>query len=132
MVSPHREAGAALVFAIVALAIVGLMVALVAASIRPRITSHEHLERTVRLTALADGGLAATLAELATDEAFAGLAERPLGDGVIGSEVRQVGAHEVEVVAVGQTRGWRATVIARVDLEHGPRVMSWRRFQSPE
>jgi hypothetical protein len=131
VVSRPRETGAALIFAIVALAVVALMVALVAASIRPRITSHEHLERTVRLTALVDGAMAATLAELAVDPAFAGLGERPLGDGLMSSSTRQIGLHEVEVVAFGATRGWRATVVARVDLEHAPRVVEWRRFQSP-
>jgi type II secretory pathway component PulK len=128
----HRERGVALVFAMIALAVVALMVMVVAAGIQPRITSHEHLERTVRLTALVDAAMAATLAELAVDPGDTGVDERRLGEGVMSSTVTQVGEHEVEVVAVGRTRGWRAVVTARVNLEHGPRVLRWTKTQSPE
>jgi len=127
-----RERGVALIFAIIALAIVALMVAVVAAGIQPRITSHEHLERTVRLTALVDAAMAATLAELAVDPNDGGVDERRLGEGVMSSTVTRVGLHRAEVVAVGRTRDWRAVVVALVDLEHGPRVVTWTRTQSPE
>jgi hypothetical protein len=127
-----RERGVALIFAIIALAVVALMVAVVAAGIQPRLTSHEHLERTVRLTALVDAAMAASLAELAVDPTDGGVDERTLGAGVMSSSVSPVGLHEVEVVAVGRTRGWRAVVVARVDLENGPRVVTWTRTQSPE
>lgn len=132
MVRNPRESGVALIFAIVALAIVAFMVAIVAASIQPKITTHNHLERTVKLTALVDAAMAATLAELALDRHFPGVRETALGDGAMSSTVTQVGLHEVEVVAVGATRGWRATVVARVNLEHGPRVVRWHRTQSAE
>jgi len=127
-----RESGVALIFALVALAIVAFMVAVVAASIQPRITAHTHLERTVRLTALVDAAMATTLAELAVDRYDSGVTERVLGEGVISSTTSQVGLHEVEVVAEGRARGWRSVVVARVNVEHGPRVMQWHRFQSPE
>jgi type II secretory pathway component PulK len=130
-VKHDRETGAALIFVLVTLAIVAFMVAVVAASMQPRITTHSHLERTVRLTALVDAALAATLAELAVDRHDAGFVDRELGDGIISSEVSQISLYEVEVVAVGATRGWRATVVARVNLEHSPRVMRWHRYQSP-
>ena len=128
----ERESGVALIFAIVALAIVAFMVAVVAASIQPRITTHTHLERTIRLTALVDSAMATTLAELAVDRFVSGFEERTLGEGVISSTVKQISLYEVEVVAQGRARGWRATVVARVNVEKGPRVMRWHRFQSPE
>lgn len=132
MVRNERESGVALIFALVALAIVAYMVVVVAASMQPRITSHAHLERTVRLTALVDAAMATTLAELAVDRFDTGLRERELGEGVMSSTVTQVGLHEVEIVAQGSARGWRATVVARVDTANGPRVMRWHRYQSPE
>ena len=128
----ERESGVALIFAIMALAIVAFMVAVVAASIQPRITTHTHLERTVRLTALVDAAMATTLAELAVDRFDTGFEERALGEGVISSAVKQISLYEVEIVAQGRARGWRATVVARVDVENGPRVMRWHRYQGPE
>lgn len=132
MVRREGESGVALIFAIVALAIVAMMVAVVAASLQPRIITHTHLERTVRLTALVDAAMARTLAELAVDRHDSGVGDMILGDGVMSSTATQVGLHEVEVVAVGQTRNWRAVVVARVNVENGPRVMRWHRYQSPE
>jgi hypothetical protein len=132
MVTRTRESGVALIFALIALVIVAGMVAVVAASIQPRITSHEHLERTVRLTALVDAAMAATLAELAADRHHPGIGERYLGQGTMSSTVRQVSLHEVEVVAVGRARGWKAVVVARVDVQHGPRVIRWHRYQSAD
>jgi hypothetical protein len=132
MVKTSREAGVALIFALIALAVVALAVVVVASSMQPRITSHRHLERTVRLTGLVDAAMAATLAELAVDPAKPGLDEQQLGDGSMSSTVTQVGLHEVEIVAVGRARGWRAVVVARVNLEHGPRVLTWCRTQHPE
>lgn len=122
----------ALIFALVALAIVAFMVAVVAASIQPRITTHNHLERTVRLTALVDAAMATTLAELAVDRYDSGFEEQDLGEGTISSVVTQIGLHEVEVVAESSARDWRAVVVARVNVENGPRVMRWHRFQSQQ
>ena len=127
-----RESGVALIFALIVLVAVAGMVAVVASSLQPRITSHEHLERTVRLTALADAAVAGSLAELAVDRFDQGLAERALGEGVVSSTVTRVGQHEVEVVALASVRGWRAIVVARVDVQHGPRVTRWHRYFSPE
>jgi hypothetical protein len=132
MVSRDRESGVALIFAIVALAIVAMMVAVVAASIQPRMITHSHLERTVRLTALVDAAMARTLAELAVDRHDPGVEETEMGEGSISSTSTLVGMHEVEVVAVGRARGWRSVVVARVNVEHGPRVLRWHRFQSVE
>ncbi len=132
MVRSSRESGVALIFAIVALAIVAMMVAVVAASLQPRIISHTHLERTVRLTALVDAAMAMTLAELAVDRHSPGVGDMILGDGVMSSTATQVSMYEVEVVAVGQTRNWRAVVVARVNVENGPKVLRWHRYQSPE
>jgi hypothetical protein len=127
-----REAGVALILALIALTVVGGMVAVVAASIQPRITTQRHLERTVRLTAAVDAAMAATLAELALDPDDPGVDERVLGQATMSSTVRKVSLHEVEVVAVGKARGWRAVVVARVNVKDGPRVLRWHRFQSPE
>jgi len=132
MVRSSRESGVALIFAIVALAIVAFMVAVVAASLQPRIITHTHLERTVRLTALVDAAMAMTLAELAVDRHASGVGDMILGDGVMSSTATQVSLHEVEIVAVGQTRNWRSVVVARVNVENGPKVIRWHRYQSPE
>ena len=132
MVRSGKESGVALIFALVALAIVAFMVVVVGASLQPRITSHTHLERTVRLTALVDAAMATTLAELAVNRHWSGFPERALGEGTISSNVAEVGLHEVEVVVQGRARDWRATVVARVNVEKGPRVMRWHRFQSPD
>jgi len=132
VVTRGREAGVALIFALVALAIVAFMVAVLAASLQPRVTSGVHLERTLRLTALADAAMATTLAELALDRHDTGFPDRPFGEGVIGSTVTQISLHEVEVTAVARVRGWRTVVVARVDVEHGPRVMRWHRSQGSE
>ncbi len=132
MVRSERESGVALIFALVALAIVAYMVVVVAASIQPRITSHTHLERTIRLTALVDAAMATTLAELAADRYDSGFSQRPFGEGSISSTVKQISLHEVEVVVEARSRGWQATVVARVNVRNGPRVMRWHRFQSAE
>ena len=132
MVRRSGEAGVALIFALVALAVVAFMIAIVGASIQPRVTSHQHHERTVRLTALVDAAMATSLAELALDRGFAGVTETPLGEGAMSSAITQTGLHEVEVVAVGRVRSWRAIVVARVDLEYGPRVVRWHRFLAAE
>lgn len=128
----NRESGVALIFAIIALAIVAFMVAVVAASLQPRIITHTHLERTVRLTALVDAAMAMTLAQLAVDRHDSGVGDMILGDGVMSSTATQVSLYEVEVVAVGQTRNWRSVVVARVNVENGPKVIRWHRYQSPE
>jgi len=127
-----RESGVALIFALIALATVAAMVAVVAASIQPRITTHNQLERSVKLTALVDAAMATTLAELALNRLHSGVPETALADGTMRSTAIQVSLHEVEVVAIGSSRGWRSTVIARVNVEHGPRVVRWHRFQSAE
>lgn len=132
MVKNERESGVALIFALVALAIVAYMVVVVAASMQPRITSHTHLERTIRLTALVDAAMATTLAELAIDRYDSGFSQRPFGEGSISSAVKQISLYEVEVVVEARSRGWRATVVARVNVRNGPRVMRWHRFQSGE
>lgn len=127
-----RESGVALIFALIALTVVGGMVAVVAASIQPRITTQQHLERTVRLTAAVDAAMAATLAELAQDRRDTGFEERVLGQAAMSSTVRKVSLHEVEVEVVGRARGWRAVVVARVNVEGVPRVLQWHRYQSPQ
>ena len=132
MVKNERESGVALIFALVALAIVAYMVVVVAASMQPRIASHTHLERTIRLTALVDAAMATTLAELAVDRYDSGFPQRQFGEGSISSAVKQISLHEVEVVVEARSRGWRATVVARVNVRNGPRVMRWHRFQSVE
>jgi hypothetical protein len=60
-----------------------------------------------------------------------GLPETEMGRGMASSTVRPISVHEVEVVAVGEASGWRAVVVARVDVEHGPRVLRFHRYQSP-
>ena len=126
------QRGSALVFALAALTLVAMTVLAVSAEVRSRGAGVVMEERHVRLTALSDAAMAESLAELARNAAFGGIPERRIEGGSIASAVRQVGLHEVELEAIGRRDGWRSVVIARVDLEYGPRVLRWQRTQKPD
>lgn len=126
------ERGVALVFALAALALVGLTIAAVAAEIASRGAGVVLEERSIRTTALSDWAMAETLAELAErGRSFRGITERQVAGGTISSTVRLLGEWEVEVVATGVRGDWRSTITARVSLLTGPRVVWWQRTQGP-
>jgi lambda repressor-like predicted transcriptional regulator len=126
------ERGVALVFALAALTLVGLTIAAVATEISSRGAGVVLEERSVRTTALSDWAMAETMAALADKgPSFRGLSQRPVVGGTISSTVRRVGEWEVEVVAVGVREDWQSTIVARVSLLTGPRVVWWQRTQGP-
>jgi hypothetical protein len=126
------ERGSALVFAVAALTLVALTVAVVAAEIRSRSAGIVLEERSLRVVALADWAMAETLAELAADpRGFQGISERPVSGGTVASRVQPLGEWELEVTAVGVRDDWQAILTARVGLKPGPRVLWWQRTQSP-
>ena len=126
------ERGSALIFALGALTLVAITVVAVASLVQSRGEGVAYEERSVRLVALADAAMAETLAELDSTKNFAGIPERRFAGGSIASTVHPKGAREVEVTAVGRRDGWRATLVARVDIEHAPRVLSWHRRNQPD
>jgi Tfp pilus assembly protein PilX len=128
----HREKGSALIIALGALTLVAIAVVAVASLVQSRGQGVAYEERSVRLVALADAAMAETLAELDASKTFTGIPERGFADGSIASTVHPKGVREVEVTAVGSYNGWRETVVARVDIEHAPRVLSWRRWNEPD
>jgi hypothetical protein len=124
------ERGIALVFALAALTLVAITIAAVAAEISSRGAGVVLEERSVRTTALSDWAMAETMAELADrGHSFGGIPERAVDGGTISSTVRPTGEWEVEVVAVGVHEGWQSTIVARVSLLTGPRVVWWQRTQ---
>ncbi|MFV2074043.1 MAG: hypothetical protein ACC742_15535, partial [Thermoanaerobaculales bacterium] len=126
-----RELGSALVFALAALTLVAMTVLAVTAGVRSRGVGVVMEERHVRLTALSDAAMAESLAELARNPGFTGIPERRIEGGSIASTVRKVGLYEIDLEATGRRNGWRAVIVGRVDLEHGPRVLRWERTERP-
>lgn len=131
-IQDRGERGVALVFALGVLTLVALTIAVVAAEIGSRSIGVVLEERSVRSTALSDWAMAETMAELASKgPSFQGFPERDVDGGTITSTVRQVGEWDVEVVVVGGRDDWQSTIIARVSLLTGPRVVWWQRTQGP-
>ena len=126
------ERGVALVFALATLTLVAITIAAVASEVASRGAGVVLEERAVRVIALSDAAMAESLAELAANGvAFRGVAERWVEGGTITSSIRAMGEWEVEVVAIGRREDWQATVLARVNLLGGPRVLWWQRTQGP-
>ena len=120
----------ALVTALVVILLLGGALAVLAASLqlRMRIVREEALR--VRLTALSDSAVAATLAELAVAWSFSGLDARDYGGGRISSEVRPIDYDHVEVVARAAYAGRNRLVELRVSRLIGGdlQVSGWRRL----
>jgi hypothetical protein len=124
-----RERGEALLFALFALLLLTLSLALLAVTMRQRLEEQQREIRRVRLDQLLDGVMAETLARLAIDPGFSGVPSRPEEGGEGWSEVERVGPYEARVEA-GATLGARqASARARVHLVPGPpRILRWERY----
>jgi hypothetical protein len=83
--------------------------------------------RRLHGVAAADAAIAETLARLAEDRHFHGIASRPFGGGEIRSAVTPKGTDTVEVVAVGSWGGLSVRITAAVDVAGRPTVLSWDR-----
>jgi hypothetical protein len=121
----------ALVAALVVMLLLGGALAVLAASLQLRMRVVRDETRAIRLTALSDAAIAATLAELAELWNSPGLGERPYGGGTISSEVREIDFthHEIVARATYAGRGRRVrVVVARTAI--GLQVSGWRRLPS--
>ncbi len=123
----RSESGHALIFALVALLMVSVAGALLAGSLLLHLRAARHEAEDVRLAALADAAVAASLAELAASRASRGLIEREFGGGSIASAIDRPAPGWAVVVARAVYRGRARRVRAEVRLTAaGPRVVAWR------
>jgi hypothetical protein len=127
------ETGLALVTALMVVLLVGGALALLAAALDLRMRAVRQEARTVRVTALADAAVAATVAELARSWSYPGLAEERYGGGTIASEVRWLDGRTSEVVARATWGGVERVVRVIVTrTPSGLRVSGWRRLAGDE
>ncbi len=125
----HRrcESGQALIVALLALLMVSVACALLAGSLLLHLRAARHEAEDVRLAALADAAVAASLAELAASPASRGVIEREFDGGSIASEIARPGPGRAVVVARADYRGRTRRVRAEIRLSAaGPRVVAWR------
>ncbi len=127
MVAHRGEEGWALPLALGVAAVVVLAVLAMGALVEGRQASTRREGRRIHAVAAADAACAETLAGLAEDPSFRGVAARPFGGGSIASTVEVVGPDAVEVVAIGTWREWTVRITAAVDVSGGPAVMAWKR-----
>jgi hypothetical protein len=117
-----------LLLALVAVFVVAAVVLLLATWLQIRCDVYRVERRAVELSALADAAMAETMARLAVDRHFPGVAERPFGDGLIASTVDRLGPLSARLRASGRLGGWVEVIDAEVNLgSPGPRVVSWQR-----
>lgn len=125
----HRrsESGQAMILALMALLMVSVAGSLLAGSLLLHLRAARHESEGVRLAALADAAVAASLAELSASPASRGLAERDFGGGSIASAIDHPEPERAVVVARAVYRGRSRRVRAEVRLTAaGPRVVAWR------
>lgn len=128
----RREAGFSVLLAIVAMTLTGVAMLMVLDAVNHDIGQLRLEERSTQLVALTDAALAETLAGLATDATFPGVARRALGDGQIASSVAAGEDGALVVRARAWFGGWRGELIADVHLGSGaPRVVRWTRSTAP-
>jgi hypothetical protein len=122
------ESGAALLFALFALLLLGLSLALLTLTMRLRFEEQQRSLRRARLDLLLDGAMAETMGRLALDPRFAGVAPRPAGMGEAWSDVERVSPTERRVEVVAKLGGRQVSARARVRVVPGPpRVVRWER-----
>jgi hypothetical protein len=123
-----RERGEALIFAVFVLLLLGVSLALLALSMRVRLEEQQREVRRARLDLLLDGVMAETLARLALDPRFSGVASRREGDGEASTAVDryrpELARIEAEARLGGRSVGGRALVQI---LPGPPRVLQWQR-----
>lgn len=121
------ESGQALIMALLALLLVSVASALLAGSLLLHLRAVRHEAGGVRLAALADAAVAASLAELAASPASRGLSERDFGGGRIASDIERPAPERAVVTVRAVYRGRVRRVRAEVRLTAaGPRVVAWR------
>lgn len=124
----RREGGQALVTALFVLLLVGIAMAVAVAAVQLEMRTVRHEARSVRLRAMADAAVAATLAELAADRGSQGLDERSFDGGTIESRVRERGPLVYEITARARHAGLTRTVQVTADFGRAPPLVGgWRR-----
>jgi hypothetical protein len=122
----RRQAGHALLVALVILLLAASAATMIAAhfGFRARLVSQE--SRRIHLVAMTDAAVAESLAGLDQSSGFAGVIERPFGGGRIASAVTSLRDNRRLILATARYRGWSRRVEVRVELEStGLVVESW-------
>jgi hypothetical protein len=128
-----REAGQGLLIALVALVLLGAVLALVAALLVGRMHRVQERTRDTALLALADAAVAESLADLAAWPVSPGVGRRPFGGGTIESRIARGAGSGFTILATATYRGGTLTVEARGRLtDLGPVVDAWRRVPAAE
>ena len=128
-----RESGHALLLALFVLLLSATAIALVGQALLMQWNeTRAHAER-VRIMALADAALAETLAELAQQPGFIGLASTLWGGGVLESRVRTTGGvgpngRQIRIDITATVGGRSRSYVARARIQDGrpPTVLQWR------
>jgi hypothetical protein len=124
----RSESGEALLFALFALLLLSLSLALLGLTMRARLEEQQRFARSTRLDLLLDGALAETLGRLALDPRFSGVPRRAAGAGESWSEVERLSAEYVRVEARARLGGREVSGRATIKLAPGPpRVVRWER-----
>jgi hypothetical protein len=122
------ESGAALLFALFALLLLGLSLALLTLTMRLRFEEQQRSLRRARLDLLLDGAMAETMGRLALDPRFSGVAPRREGAGEAWSDVERVDPVHRRVEAGAKLGGREVSARAWVQVVPGPpRVVRWER-----
>jgi type II secretory pathway component PulK len=127
MVKRRSERGSALLLALAVVGLAALAVGTALGGLQQELAAARRADTRARLRALADAGLAATLARLAADRHATGLPPQRFAGGEVASDVVPAGRDAVDVVVNVTTQDRSLTVAARVRLERtGPTVLWWR------
>jgi type II secretory pathway component PulK len=127
MVNRGGERGGALLLALAVVALAALAVGTALGGLQQEIDAVRRADTGARLRALADAGIAATLARLTVDENAGDIEQQRFGGGQAASSVVRVDRDTVDVVVTATTRESSLTVTVRVRLdEAGPTVLWWR------
>jgi len=128
LVGECGERGEALLFAVFALLLLSLSLALLTLTMRLRLDEQRREVGRAHLDVLLDGVMAETLARLALDPRFGGVAPRGQADGEGWSEVERSGLQHARVEAGARLGGRRAIGRALVRVSPAPpRIVWWER-----
>ena len=132
MVTRQRERGGALLLALAVVGLAALAVGTALGSLQQEMAAARRIDASAHLRALADAGVAATLARLAANQHDDGLQPQRFADGEIASRIERVGHNTVDVVVTATVRQGSLTVRVRVRVdETGPIVLGWRGTGAP-
>jgi uncharacterized membrane protein len=127
VVRRRGERGGALLLALAVVGLAALAVGTALGGLQQETAAVRRADTSARLRALADAGVAATLARLAVDPHADGLGPQRFADGEIASRIEWLGHETVNVMVTATARQRSLTVVARVRLDRaGPTVLGWR------